>query len=225
MLRMNVCLVLAGGIGRRLTGCDKPKQFVVVGGKPLIMHCLETIMQCREIAHVCVVAAEEWRGLPGVYIYAEPGKSRQHSIYNGLLALRRYEPERVVIHDAARPLVTASDINGVIEASDNYDGAMPALAVTDTTYRSVDGKVILETLARDELFAGQTPECYDFVKYLAIHEKMSDDELSNTRGSSEIAVKNNMRIALCKGNPHNFKVTTDIDMERFRAVIESVGLK
>jgi 2-C-methyl-D-erythritol 4-phosphate cytidylyltransferase len=219
---MNAGLILAGGKGERLPGHDNPKQFIEVGGKALICYCLQAFEQCPDISLICVVIAEDRRDiLSGACICAGPGKSRQHSSYNGLLALKRYNPTRVVIHDAARPLVTAMDITALIRAADGCDGATPVLPVTDTIYRSTDGKTIGGALNRDELFAGQTPECYDFKKYLAGHEKLTDDELFKIRGGSELAARFGMRIALAKGNPCNFKVTTNADLERFRAMVEN----
>jgi 2-C-methyl-D-erythritol 4-phosphate cytidylyltransferase len=220
---MNAGLILAGGKGERLTGYDRPKQFIEVGGKLLIEYCLQAFKQCSAIALICIVAAEEYRQSLGDCICADPGKSRQHSVYSGLKALRMYGPERVVIHDAARPLVTAADIRGVISAAMGFDGAMPALPVTDTIYHSADGKTITATLNRDVLFAGQTPECYDFRKYLEIHERLTDDALAGIRGSSEAAVDKGMRIAIYRGNEGNFKVTGEEDLERFRAIVERSG--
>ena len=219
---MNIGLILAGGTGERLKGYDRPKQYIEVEGKLLVSYCLKAFEECLDIDLICVVASKEWQKQPGDYTYAEPGRSRQHSIYNGLLAVKKYEPTNVIIHDAARPLVTARDISLVINASVGYDGATPALNITDTTYRSIDGKVISEALNRDELFAGQTPECYDYLKYLALHEKMDDIDMANVRGSSEIAVKNGLKIALCKGNPGNFKITTNTDLERFKSIVKVV---
>ena len=221
LLYMNAGLIVAGGKSERLSGYDIPKQFIEIGGKPLVMYCLRAFELCHDIDIICVVVAEEWRYILGDTVFANPGKSRQHSIYNGLLALAPYDPEMVVIHDAARPLVDAIDISNVIKASSNYDGATPVIPVTDTIYRSFNGITITEALNRDEIYAGQTPECYNFRKYLAIHSNLSDNEISNVRGSSEIAVISNLRIALCEGNPHNFKVTTNSDLERFRAFVEN----
>jgi len=218
---VNAGLILAGGNGSRLLGYDKPKQFIEVCGKPLIRYCLRAFERCSDITCICIVAADEWRGILGNdYIFAEPGKSRQHSVYNGLLALGRINPENVIIHDAARPLVTASNISALIRSANNYDGATPALPVTDTIYLSGDGKTITQALNRDELFAGQTPECYNYEKYINIHWKLSCEELANIRGSSEIAFKYNMKIAVCEGSPDNFKITTKADLERFREIME-----
>jgi 2-C-methyl-D-erythritol 4-phosphate cytidylyltransferase len=217
---LNAAIILAGGKGERLNS-ETPKQFIKICDKAIVNYVLETFENCAEVDIICVVIADEYRHiLRGNYTFAEPGMSRQHSIYNGLLALRKYSPEYVIIHDAARPLVTKNDIINCIKASKRYDGATPMLPVTDTIYHSTNGKTIEKALNRDELFAGQTPECYDFKKYLAIHKNLSDNELLNTRGSSEIAVQNNLQIALCVGNPNNFKITTNADLERFRGIIE-----
>jgi 2-C-methyl-D-erythritol 4-phosphate cytidylyltransferase len=225
MFQMNAGLLLAGGKGERLAS-DIPKQCIELGGRPLMSYALSVLEKCADIDLICVVIAGQYRNLlNGDYVFALPGKSRQHSVYNGLSALSRYSPKLVVVHDAARPLVTADDISGCIRASDGYDGATPALPVSDTVYRSADGRAITALLNRDELFTGQTPECYDFEKYLNAHKNLSDGELSGIRGSSEIAVKSGMRIALCKGNADNFKVTTNADLERFRMIAErSEGL-
>jgi len=215
---MNAGLILAGGKGERLTGYSTPKQFLEVGGRPVISYCLQTFQSCSDIDIICVVADEKWHTQIGNFLFAEPGISRQHSIYNGLKALQSFTPQYVVIHDAARPCVLTSTISECIAASRPYDGATPVLPVTETIYRSACGQVIAAALKRDELFVGQTPECYDFSLYLAAHERFAS-KLSDFRGSSEIAVNADMRIALAKGDPGNFKITTNTDLERFKSII------
>jgi 2-C-methyl-D-erythritol 4-phosphate cytidylyltransferase len=221
---MNAGLILAGGVGARLTS-GIPKQFIEVGGKPLINYTLRVFGNCAGIAMICVVIAKKYENLlNGDYLCAAPGKSRQHSIYNGLSALRKYSPKYIIIHDAVRPLVTESDIMGCIGAARDYDGATPVLPMSDTIYSSADGKTITSLLNRDELFAGQTPECYDFEKYFSAHKNLTDEELGNIRGSSELAVKSGMGIALCNGRPDNFKITANADLERFKSIIEKGNL-
>lgn len=216
---MNAGIILAGGKGERLSS-DIPKQFIEIEGQPLINYALSVFNECNDIDLICVVVDEKYRAiLNGEYVFAEPGISRQHSILNGLCALKAHSPSYVVVHDAARPLVTETDICGCIKGAKGYDGATPGLPVTDTTYQSTDGKTITKALNRDELFAGQTPECYDFKKYLALNESLSDSELSKVRGSSEVAVNYGMQIAICKGNLDNFKITTNTDLERFKSIV------
>jgi len=88
---------------------------------------------------------------------------------------------------------------------------------------------ITALLNRDELLAGQTPECYNYVKYLKAHKATSDAELADIRGSSQMAAKAGMKIHLYKGNPQNFKITTIVDFEYAKYYIkervnESVGI-
>lgn len=216
---MNAGLILAGGSGKRLVGCSLPKQFIEIGGKLVISYSLQVFENCRDIDLICVVADDKWRPQIGDYLFAEPGISRQHSIYNGLRALKPHAPQCVVIHDAARPLVTDKDISQCIQAAAGYDGATPALPVNETIYRSFNGITIASTLNRDELFIGQTPECYDYNKYLSAHEQYAD-MLDIFHGSSEIAVNAGMKIGFARGNTDNFKITSNADLERFQARVE-----
>jgi len=218
---LNAGLILAGGIGARVKGYDVPKQFIKVDDKTIISYCLKTFEKCSEIDIICVVSEVKWHSLIGDYLFAEPGITRQHSIYNGLLALKQYSPRYVMIHDAARPLVTVENINEYIKVSAEYDGATPTLPVNETIYYSFNGRTIASTLARDQIFIGQTPECYNFEKYLAAHEQFYE-MLGEFRGSSTIAVNAGMKIARAEGNPGNFKITTNADIERFREIIEKV---
>lgn len=216
---MNAGLILAGGIGARVKGYGTPKQYLEVGGKMVISYVLQTFEKCPDIDIICVVADKQWRSFIGDYVFAEPGISRQHSIYNGLKALQEYAPKWVVIHDAARPCVTVGDVHCLIKTALAYDGATPTLPVNETIYYSFNGKTIASTLARDQIFVGQTPECYDFEKYLAAHE-LFYEMFADFRGSSTIAVNAGMKIARAEGNVSNFKITNNADLERFREIIE-----
>jgi 2-C-methyl-D-erythritol 4-phosphate cytidylyltransferase len=218
---MNAGVVLAGGKSERLAEFGIPKQFLDVGGVTVVAYALNALERCADIDKIVVVASEIWRcKIPvtaKLYAFTEPGETRQHSIYNGLLALRDTlgDDDFVVIHDAARPFATARDVGACIRAACGYDGATPALPLNDTVYKSSDGSTITALLKRDELFAGQTPECYAFGKYLAAHEGA---DLSGIRGSSELAFNAGMKIRLFGGNPRNIKITTSEDLEYFNCL-------
>ena len=181
--------------------------------------------------------------------YAPSGRTRQHSIYSGITVAHEviewYEipteiggyvrvgvkeetedaEDIVIIHDAARPCVSEQIITDCINGAIECGGAMPVITVKDTVYQSIDGKTIGGLLNRDELFAGQAPEAFKLDPYLAIHDAMSDEELAEVRGSSEIAYKHGMKIKLVKGEEANFKITTKEDLDKFRAQIKSVKSK
>lgn len=228
---MNTAIILAGGVGSRM-GVDRPKQYLVIDDKPIIVYCLEIFEKHNDIDNIVIVVSDEWKdyvienvkkyGINKVCGYAPAGRTRQHSIYNGLKCTETYAPETdvVIIHDAARPLVSDKIIKDCIIGAVEDDGAMPVISVKDTIYQSKDGKSIENLLKRSELFAGQAPESFDFKRYLDIHNSVSDDEIAATAGSSEIAYRHGMKIRLVEGSERNFKITTIEDLETFETIIK-----
>ena len=231
---MNTAIILAGGVGSRM-GVDKPKQFLMVREKPIISYCFDIFQNHSEIDKIVVVVSEEWQGFVEEYAqkfgvtklcgYAPAGKTRQHSIYNGLKCIEQNAPDTdiVIVHDAARPLVSDQIISDCIKGATEFDGAMPVISVKDTVYQSKDGKKIGQLLKRSELFAGQAPESFKFRKYLDIHNEVSDEEIASTAGSSEIAYRHGMEISMVKGSERNLKITTIEDLETFESILKGVN--
>ena len=229
---MNTAIILAGGVGSRM-GVDRPKQYLIVKEKPIIVYCLEIFEKHSNIDNIVIVVSDEWKsyveenvakyGIRKVRGYAPAGETRQHSIYNGLKAVDTYAPatDVVIVHDAARPLVSDEIIDDCIVGATEDDGAMPVISVKDTIYQSRDGKSIDHLLKRSELFAGQAPESFKFKKYYDIHNSVTDEEIASTAGSSEIAYRHGMKIRLVKGSERNFKITTIEDLETFETIINS----
>ena len=231
---MNTAIILAGGVGSRM-GVDRPKQFLMVREKPIISYCFDIFQNHSEIDKIVVVVSEEWQGFVEEYAqkfgvtklcgYAPAGKTRQHSIYNGLKCIEQNAPDTdiVIVHDAARPLVSDQIISDCIKGATEFDGAMPVISVTDTVYQTKDGKKIGQLLKRSELFAGQAPESFKFRKYLDIHNEVSDEEIASTAGSSEIAYRHGMEISMVKGSERNLKITTIEDLETFESILKGVN--
>lgn len=231
---MNTAIILAGGVGSRM-GVDRPKQFLMVREKPIISYCFDIFQNHSEIEKIVVVVSEEWQGFVEEYAqkfgvtklcgYAPAGKTRQHSIYNGLKCIEQNAPDTdiVIVHDAARPLVSDQIISDCIKGATEFDGAMPVISVKDTVYQSKDGKKIGQLLKRSELFAGQAPESFKFRKYLDIHNEVSDEEIASTAGSSEIAYRHGMEISMVKGSERNLKITTIEDLETFESILKGVN--
>ena len=228
---MNTAIILAGGVGSRM-GVDRPKQFLMVQDKPIISYCLDIFQNHDEIDSVVVVVSEQWQdfveeyaakyGVTKIKGYAPAGKSRQHSIYNGLKCIDQNVPDTdiVIVHDAARPLVSDQIISDCIKGATDYDGAMPVISVKDTVYQSKDGEEIGCLLKRSELFAGQAPESFKFRKYFDIHNQVTDEEIGATAGSSEIAYRHGMEIRMVKGSERNLKITTIEDLETFETILK-----
>ena len=228
---MNTAIILAGGVGSRM-GVDRPKQFLMVQDKPIISYCLDIFQNHDEIDSVVVVVSEQWQdfveeyaakyGVTKIKGYAPAGKARQHSIYNGLKCIDENVPDSdiVIVHDAARPLVSDQIISDCIKGATDYDGAMPVISVKDTVYQSKDGEEIGCLLKRSELFAGQAPESFKFRKYFDIHNPVTDEEIGATAGSSEIAYRHGMEIRMVKGSERNLKITTIEDLETFETILK-----
>lgn len=228
---MNIAIILSGGIGSRMGG-DLPKQYKEVGGKPIIHYCLNTFLGCDKIDGVIIGVAEEWKNYvteivnefnsPKPVWYAQPGETRQYSIFNALSEAKVYgakDDDLVIIHDAARPLVSELLIINCFEGCKDADGVLPVIPVKDTLYQSVDGIHISSLLNRSELYAGQAPEAFRFGRYLALHENMPREELLKINGSTEIAYKGGLQVKLIKGDEMNFKITTPEDLSNFESII------
>ena len=228
---MNTAIILAGGVGTRM-GTDRPKQYLMVQDKPIISYCFDIFQQHEEIDAMVVVVSEQWQdfveeyaekyGVTKIKGYAPAGKTRQHSIFNGLKMIAQTVPDTdiVIVHDAARPLVSDEIISSCVKGATDYDGAMPVITVKDTVYQSKDGETIDCLLKRSELFAGQAPESFKFKKYYQIHNEVTDEEIGATAGSSEIAYRHGMEIRMVKGSERNLKITTVEDLETFETILK-----
>ncbi len=227
---MNIALILSGGTGTRM-GTDIPKQYIKINGRPVISYCMERLFSHEGIDAVQIVADSMWRETISEMKekvawrkfrgFSEPGENRQLSILNGLEDIRGYaqEGDYVLVHDAARPLLSKALITGCLDAVKGHDGALPVLPVKDTVYASTDGKRICSLLKREEIFAGQAPEVFVIGKYYEANRRLTAEEVLKINGSTEPAVMAGMDIVMIPGDERNFKITTREDMERFCEII------
>ena len=227
---MNIALILAGGTGTRL-GSDIPKQYVSVQGKMIITHCLHVFGVHPQIDAIQIVAHEQWhsgicRQMPpeaGKKLrgFSEPGTNRQRSIYHGLQDIMRYaqKSDTVIVHDAARPLVSADMLSACVEACREHDGVVPVLPMKDTVYLG-DGRKITSLLDRGQVYAGQAPEAFLLGKYYEANRCLMPEQMDRINGSTEPAVMAGMDIAMIPGDEGNFKVTTQADLVRLTILLE-----
>ena len=229
-------ILLSGGIGRRAGGAI-PKQYMEVGGKPMIYYSMKVLMEHTGIETVRIVADESWQAfilncidkpewkkkLSG---FSKPGENRQISIRNALEDMQNEfvaeidKNVSVLIHDAARPFLPAELIDRLIASIEGNDGVLPVLPMKDTVYYSDDGKCVSSLLDRSKVWGGQAPELFVYAKYLEANISLSMDEILQISGSTEPAVKAGMKIAFIDGDEHNFKVTTQRDLIRAKEGLE-----
>jgi 2-C-methyl-D-erythritol 4-phosphate cytidylyltransferase / 2-C-methyl-D-erythritol 2,4-cyclodiphosphate synthase len=214
-------LIVAAGRGQRM-GAGVPKQYLALGGKPLLRHSLETFARHENIGAVRVVIHGGDMGLyrsasEGLELLApvEGGATRQESVRLGLESLRDHAPARVLIHDAARPFVSAALIDRMLAALGHAPGAIPALPVPDTIKRGAQG-MIVETIDRDGLWRAQTPQAFHYAEILAAHRAAAGRELTDDAAVAEAA---GLAVALVPGAEENFKVTTETDLRRAERIL------
>lgn len=230
---MNFAIILSGGIGSRMRKDGFPKQYIKINNKPILLYTVEKFEKVECIDKIIIVADECWyKEIKGWFEkfntgfkfsgFAKPGTSRQGSILNGLEKCKEMSTnafDKVIIHDGVRPCVSKDLIKSCINACDDYDGCMPVIPVTDTTYYSEDGEEITNLLDRNKLFAGQAPEAFKLDKYYKINKSVSCEEIENTKGTTEIAYKHGLKIRLIPGDYANFKLTVPTDLDRFKTVL------
>jgi 2-C-methyl-D-erythritol 4-phosphate cytidylyltransferase len=226
---MNAAIILSGGTGSRM-GSDIPKQYLDAGGKPVIAYCISALESSADIDRIVVVAAEEYRDLirslfsdkDKFFGFADPGDNRQLSILSGMNALKAVikNDDNVIIHDAARPLITNKLISDIAETLKNSEAVLPVLPVKDTLYIVENGRVS-GNLDRDKTGAGQAPEGFRFGPYLSAVERLLPDRILEISGSMQPAVMAGMDISCIPGDEMNFKITTPVDLARFKEIINT----
>ncbi len=232
---MNIALILSGGTGTRM-GLDMPKQYIEVHNRTIISYCIELLSGHSQIDAVQIVADTQWHDLIKKCLakydlhnkfrgFSIPGANRQLSIFNGLndIAIYAGNDDYVLIHDAARPMLTMTMVSDCFKAANGHDGVLPVLPMKDTVYLSDDGTSVSKLLDRSRIYAGQAPEVFVLGKYIEANKKLLPDKIYNINGSTEPAIMAGMDIEMIPGDEANFKITTMSDLERFRAYIEQNG--
>ena len=215
---MSTCaaLIVAAGRGSRF-GTAIPKQYLELAGRSVIRRAVQPFVDYHLVDFVQVVinpddAALCERALAGLDLPAAVagGASRQESVRSGLESLAERAPGLVLIHDAARPFVTAAVISRVIAALATAPAAIAAQPVVDTLKRSAggDGDLIVETIGRERLWRAQTPQGFHFAAILAAHRRFAGAGLTDDAAVAEQA---GLTVRLVPGDEDNIKVTNETD--------------
>lgn len=217
-------IIVAGGKGLRM-GSDIPKQFLPVGGLPVLMR---TIMAFRRFDHemgiILVLPRSQqqyWQGLCREYGFredvriADGGETRFHSVRNGLALIPDGEQALVGVHDGVRPFPSANTIRRVYEAAEKWGAAVPVAPVVDTL-RHVNGDGSSTTVARGEYRIVQTPQAFS----IQLLQKAYRQEYREAFTDDASVVESlGHAIALAEGNRENIKITTPFDLQVAEAVI------
>jgi 2-C-methyl-D-erythritol 4-phosphate cytidylyltransferase/2-C-methyl-D-erythritol 2,4-cyclodiphosphate synthase len=216
-------IVVAAGRGERASasGDVHPKQYRMLAGKAVLARSIEAFLSRPDITFVLPVIHTDHAAMfaslglidSRLLPPAIGGSNRQASVLAGLSALGPKRPDLVLIQDAARPLVDASVIDGVIAALGDSEAALPVVPVTDTIKRSLDGKRVAATEDRRTLFAAQTPQGFRFPQILSAHLRAGrmPHEFTDDAAIAEWA---GLGVALTPGSTTNIKITHPEDFAR-----------
>ncbi len=214
-------LLAAAGSGERL-GIDRPKAFAVLGGRPLVAESLDRLDRCELIDSIVVAAPPGWEE-PTILLAEElavskvvacvPGGATRAESVAAALAEVPDDAVVVLVHDAARPLLGHEVVERVLgPLGEGFDGAVPAIRISDTVKRVRDGTVT-ETVDRRGLYAAQTPQAF-LVESL---RRAFAGELADATDCASLVERSGGRVAVVEGDRRLRKVTTQEDL----ALVES----
>ncbi len=231
--------ILAGGSGSRMGNPDKPKQFWMLGSRPVIVQTVEKFALVDDFDEVIVLAAAGWvkqtrdlmtRYLPslaGKITVVTGGAERNDTI---MCALRHIEQEHgigpddiIVTHDAVRPFVTNRIIVENIAAAREFGACDTVVPATDTIVHSVDGRLVESIPRRSEYYQGQTPQSFNAARLKEMLEGLGEDERAILTDACKAFALRGQKVALVRGDVTNMKLTYTSDMRIARAIVGDGG--
>ena len=225
---MNIAIIAAAGAGTRMAS-DRPKQFLLLAGMPIIFHTLKPFEQCDSIHEVIVVLpAEESAGflsLAGKYGVRKVarvvpgGATRADSVKRGLMSIRSATAEIVAVHDGVRPFVTVEEIDATIAAA-RVDGAAILAAPLTDTIKQVSDRRVVKTLDRVGLRRALTPQCF---RYELLRDAYQRADVSDPSLTDESALVEQLghAVGIVEGSARNIKITTTEDLAIAETILKN----
>lgn len=225
-----VCaLIVAAGRGHRFGG-ELPKQYALLAGRPVLRHAIERFLSHPDITQILVVIHPDDRDLYDRAVTgldlpkpALGGATRQDSVRLGLEQLAAHSPDKVLIHDAARPFIPHGVISAVIQALEQSVGAIAALPLVDSLKRG-HSTTISEAVEREGLWRAQTPQAFRFAEILAAHRDLASNA-ADLSDDAAVAQAAGHSVELVEGVTETFKVTTAEDLHRAERWLKSAALE
>lgn len=230
----NVSVIFAGGVGQRMNTKAKPKQFLEIHGKPIIVHTIEHFQKNSEIDAVCVVVVDDWvdymKALVTKYhltkvLWVIPGGSTAlESQYNGLRTIAREtdsDDTIVLIHDGVRPLISSDLISDCISHVREHGSAVTVAPAIETIVQADKNNMIYSTVERSECFLARAPQCFYLKDILNAHEKAREERVYNFVDSTSLMLHYGFNIHIVHGPAENIKVTNPADFYICRALLDA----
>lgn len=226
--------ILAGGKGSRMGSPDKPKQYLLLNDKPIIVYTVEKFLAFSEIGEVLVLCPEIWvestkdilkhhfGNVPRLTVLAG-GITRNDTIMNAVDYLdAKYdldESAALITHDSVRPFVTYRIIEDNIRAMEDFDICDTVMPCTDTIVESNDGCTISSIPNRNVLYQGQTPQTFKIKMMQELFATLTDDEKSVLTDACKVFTLKGQSVKLVMGEPFNIKITYPSDLKIAHALL------
>ena len=231
---MNIAVIFAGGSGKRMNSVSRPKQFLELHGKPVIIYTLELFDNHPEIDAICIVCLESWMNflkkqlkkfeISKVVDIVPGGETGQDSIYNGLCSAERYASDKgenaiVLIHDGVRPLITEQTITENIRMVEENGNCITCIPATETFVVRQDDDSLNIPSRSDSLIA-RAPQSFRLKDILAAHRKAISDGRHDFIDCCTMMSHYGYHLNTVFGPVENIKITTPMDFFMFRAMVE-----
>lgn len=227
--------ILAGGVGSRMNISDMPKQFLMLGDKPIVIHTLEKFLLCEKLDKIYIGVHPSWlvhmEDLLEKYIKVRRedihivagGGDRNTTIMNLVSQMEEdygvSDDHYIITHDSVRPFITARILNENIESVLKYNACDTVIPATDTIVESVDGKIISDIPNRKCMYQGQTPQSFQMNLLKKWYSELSEEEKEILTDACKIGVVRNAPVHLVQGEVANLKITTVTDYKVAQAMV------
>lgn len=226
--------ILAGGSGTRMGNTEMPKQFLMLGDRPIIIHTIEQFLINQSFSKIIVCCPKEWISytedlLEKFDIDANKveitagGATRNETIINGCkLIEEKYgltDKDIIVTHDAVRPFVNQRMLDDSINLAKKYSAIDTVVSATDTIVYSKDGKIISDIPNRKECFQGQTPQTFNIKKLMTLFDSLTAKEKEILTDGCKIFSLKGESVGLVDGEVYNIKLTTLYDLKIANAIL------
>ena len=213
---------------------DKPKQFQLLGDKPIVVHTLEKFVLMEEFEAVILLCPPEWveasKDLVETYVPAAGkvsvvagGATRTDTVKRAIAWVEEHygiDDDTVLLtHDSVRPFVTYRIIRDNLEALRTFDACDTVVAASDTIVESTAGTTIGSSPLRENMFQGQTPQSFKLAALKAVYEQLSSDEEAQLTDACKALVLRGIPVALVEGEPFNIKITYPVDLRIAHALL------
>lgn len=233
---MNVALIFAGGVGKRMNSKGKPKQFLELNGKPIIIHTVEHFETHKQIDSIVIVCVAEWIeylenllkkfNIRKVVKIVEGGLTAQESTRRGLYAIEDIYSDKiketiVLIHDGVRPLINEQLITDNIDTVKKYGNAITVVPAIETIISVNSNDEIQNVMERSKCRLARAPQSFWLKDILMAQKKAQKDQLSEIIDSASLMKYYGITLHTVEGPIENIKITSPSDFYIFRAIVEA----